>query len=75
MRKEVEMIYLVMLKTPPPLGPLDPLLIAFGAACLISAPIRLWRVWKGLDAAPFHVWGGLADIIIGVGVIMTAIYW
>ena len=64
-----------MLEAPPPLGPMDPLLIACGAACLISAPVRLWRVWKGKDERPFHVWGGLADIIIGVLVILVAVYW
>jgi len=54
---------------------MDPLLIACGAACLISAPVRLWRVWKGKDERPFHVWGGLADIIIGILVILVAVYW
>lgn len=68
------MIINVLLRTPPPLAPMDPLLIACGAACLISAPVRFWKARKGLDPG-FNIWGGLADIIIGVLVILSAVYW
>jgi len=57
-----------------PLGPMDPLLICCGAACLISFPIRLRKAWKHVDEA-FNCWGGLADLVIGVLVVIIALFW
>jgi len=57
-----------------PLGPMDALLICCGAVCLISCPIRFWKAWKHVDAV-FNCVGGVADLIIGVLVVIIALFW
>jgi len=53
---------------------MDPLLICCGAACLISFPIRIRKAWKHIDEV-FNCWGGLFDLIIGVLVVIIALFW